>query len=94
MMADEHNHNCRSDKRNYDNNEIILFTLGTGIIQLFTCLPEVRSRMRALDLGRAGIKTAQLNNSSRSPNILFSIFSISNRLSYGHKQNLSIYYNI
>ena len=41
--------------------------------------------MQALDLARAGIKIAQLNNSSRSPNILFSIFSISNELRYGHK---------
>ena len=37
-------------------------------------------------MARAGIKTAQLNDSSRSPNILFSIFSISNGLRYGHKQ--------
>ena len=37
-------------------------------------LPEERSRMRALDWAHAGIKTAQLNDSSRSPNILFSIF--------------------
>ena len=35
---------------------------------------EARSRMRALDWARAGIKTAQLIDSSRSPNILFSIF--------------------
>ena len=50
--------------------------------------------MRALDWARAGIKTAQLNDSSRSPNISFSIFLISNGLRYGHKQTLSIYYNI
>ena len=31
---------------------------------------------------------------SRSPYILFSIFRISNGLRYGHKQTLSIYYNI
>ena len=55
---------------------------------------EARSRMRALDWARAGIKTAQLNDSSHSPNILFSIFSISNGLRYGHKQTLSIYHNI
>ena len=35
--------------------------------------------MRVLDWACAGVKTAQLNDSSRSPNILFSIFfSISN----------------
>ena len=50
--------------------------------------------MRALDLAHAGIKTAQLNDSSRSNNILFSFFSISNELGYGHKQALSTYYNI
>ena len=50
--------------------------------------------MRALDWARAGINTAQLNDNSRSPNILLSIFSISNGLRYGHKQTLSIYYNI
>ena len=55
---------------------------------------EVRSRMRALDCARAGINIAQLNDSSRSPYILFSIFRISNGLHYGHKQTLSIYYNI
>ena len=54
----------------------------------------VRSRMRALDLARTGIKIAQLNDSSRSPYILFSIFRISNGLRYEHKQILSIYYNI
>ena len=61
--------------------------------------PEARSRMRALDWALAGIKTALLNDSSRSPNILFSIcffffFSISNGLRYGHKQTLSIFHNI
>ena len=55
---------------------------------------EARSRMRALDWAGAEIKTAQLNDSSRSPNILFSIFSISNGLRYGQKQTLSIYYNL
>ena len=40
--------------------------------------------MRALDWARAGIKTVQLNNG------LFSIFSISKGLHYGHKQTLSI----
>ena len=47
--------------------------------------------MRALDWARAGIKTAQLNDSSRSPNIVFSIFSISNGLRYEHKQILSVF---
>ena len=37
-------------------------------------ISEVRSRMRALDLARTGIKIAQLNGSSRSPYILFSNF--------------------
>ena len=46
--------------------------------------PEAHSRMRALDWVRAGIKTAQLNDSSRSQNILFSIFSISNGLRLLH----------
>ena len=55
---------------------------------------EARSTMRAFDWARAGIKTAQLNDSSRSPNILFSIFSTSNEPRYEHKQTLSIYYNI
>ena len=35
---------------------------------------EARSRMRALDWARDGIKTAQLNKSSRSLNILFYLF--------------------
>ena len=48
--------------------------------------PEAHSRMRALDRARAGIKTALLNDSSRLPNILCSIFSISNGLRYGHNQ--------
>ena len=56
--------------------------------------PETRSRMRALDWARAGIKTAQLIDSSRSPNISFSIFAISNWLCYEHKQTVSIYYHI
>ena len=55
--------------------------------------PEVRSRMRALDWARTDIKIAQLNDSSRSPYILFSIFRIFNGLRYRHKQTLSIYYN-
>ena len=55
---------------------------------------EMRSKMRALDWARAGIKISQLNDSSRSSNILFSIFRISIGLRYWHKQNLSIYYNI
>ena len=36
---------------------------------------EVRSIMRALDWARAGIKTAQLNDSSRSPYIFIFYFS-------------------
>ena len=60
-------------------------------------ISETRSRMRALDWARAGIKTAQLNDSSRSANIyiyfLF-FFLIANWLRYGHKQTLSINYNI
>ena len=35
---------------------------------------EARSRMRTLDWARAGIKTAQLNDSSRSSNIYFLFF--------------------
>ena len=60
----------------------------------FGGVPEARSRMRALNWARAGIKIAQLNDSSRSPSNLFSMFLISNVFCYGHKQNLSIYYNI
>ena len=42
---------------------------------LFTAVRhEARSRKQALKWARAGIKTAQLNDSSRLPSILFSIF--------------------
>ena len=55
---------------------------------------EARSRMRALDWARAEFKTAHLNDSSRSPNILLSIFFQFLMGSFmGIKQTLSIYYN-
>ena len=57
-------------------------------------IPEARSRTRALHWAHAGIKSGQLNDSSRSPNVFFSSFSTSNGLRYGHKQTLSIYNDI
>ena len=50
--------------------------------------------MRAIDWARTDSKIAQLNDSSRSPYILFSIFRISNGLHYGQKQTLAIRNNI
>ena len=56
----------------------------------FNCDRTFRLKLflNAFKNARAGVKLAQLNDSSCSPYILFSIFRISNGLRYGHKQTI------